>query len=278
MNNGSVILLLVSFGFIALMYVVLYVLVRWGNKRERVRQQQQRQITDPVVLVRVLASVRVQASWFMKMLLWVILLLLLFLAFLLSLMTIATLVSQDHKPGYTTSEWVELGLIIVGLPSVVWGLWVCRVSYREILPEKLMRVTNRGRKLTLHYWQIDSSYFTLLGDENGLFELTDTAGVVYRFKPHVEPCRYVGSQVAFRLDYGYWADPNNTQDAQVLVRFMQDKYWVQRLLEVPVVSGLAHGGYGKEYCPAGGPEFGPEFRSRQSASGDFTWAKSFVLT
>ena len=69
MNNGSVILLLVSFGFIALMYVVLYVLVRWGNKRERVRQQQQRQITDPVVLVRVLASVRVQASWFMKMLL-----------------------------------------------------------------------------------------------------------------------------------------------------------------------------------------------------------------
>ena len=278
MNNGSVILLLVSFGFIALMYVVLYVLVRWGNKRERVRQQQQRQITDPVVLVRVLASVRVQASWFMKMLLWVILLLLLFLAFLLSLMTIATLVSQDHKPGYTTSEWVGLGLIIVGLPGTVWGLWVCRTSYREILPEKLIRVTNRGRKLTLHYWQIDSSYFTLLGDENGLFELTDTAGVVYRFKPHVEPCRYVGSQVAFRLDYGYWADPNNSQDAQVLVRFMQDKYWVQRLLEVPVVSGLAHGGYGKEYCPAGGPEFGPEFRSRQSASGDFTWAKSFVLT
>ena len=278
MNNGSVILLLVSFGFIALMYVVLYVLVRWGNKRERVRQQQQRQITDPVVLVRVLASVRVQASWFMKMLLWVALLLLLFLAFLLSLMTIATLVSQDHKPGYTTSEWVELGLIIVGLPSVVWGLWVCRVSYREILPEKLMRVNNRGRKQVLHYWQIDSSYFTLLGDENGLFELTDTTGVVHRFKPHVEPCRYVGSQVAFRLDYGYWADPNNTQDAQVLVRFMQDKYWVQRLLEVPVVSGLAHGGYGKEYCPAGGPEFGPEFRSRQSASGDFTWAKSFVLT
>ena len=278
MNNGSVILLLVSFGSIALMYVVLYVLVRWGNKRERVRQQQQRQITDPVMLVRVLASVRVQASWFMKMLLWVALLLLLFLAFLLSLMTIATLVSQDHKPGYTTSEWVELGLIIVGFPSVVWGLWVCRVSYREILPEKLVRVTNRGRKLTLHYWQIDSIYFTLLGDENGLFELTDTTGVVYRFKPHVEPCRYVGSQVAFRLDYGYWADPNNTQDAQVLVRFMQDKYWVQRLLEVPVVSGLALDGYGEGYRPAGGPDFGPEFRSRQSASGDFTWATNFVLT
>ena len=278
MNNGSVILLLVSFGFIALMYVVLYVLVRWGNKRERVRQQQQRQITDPVVLVRVLASVRVQASWFMKMLLWVALLLLLFIASLLALMTIATLVSQDHKPGYTTCEWVELGLIIVGLPSVVWGLWVCRVSYREILPEKLIRVTNRGRKLTLHYWQIDSSYFTLLGDENGLFELTDTAGVVYRFKPRVEPCRYVGSQVAFRVDYGYWADPNNTQDAEILVQYIREKLWVQRLLEVPVVSGLAHGGYGKEYCPAGGPEFGPEFRSRQSVSGDFTWTTNFVLT
>ena len=164
------------------------------------------------------------------------------------------------------------------MPSVVWGLWVCRVSYREILPEKLVRVTNRGRKLTLHYWQIDSSYFTLLGDENGLFELTDTAGVVYRFKPHIEPCRYLGSQVAFRLDYGYWADPNNTQDAEILVQYIREKLWVQRLLEVPTVSGLALDGVGLEYRPAGGPGFGPEFRSRQSVSGDFTWATNFVLT
>ncbi|MFC2311799.1 MAG: metal ABC transporter solute-binding protein, Zn/Mn family [Rothia dentocariosa] len=163
MNNGSVILLLAIFGSIALMYAVLYLLVRWGNKRERIRQQQQvvEETSDPRAVVRVLASVRLQASWFIKMLLWVTLLLLLFLASLLGLMTIATLVSQDHKPGYTTSEWVELGLIIVGFPSVVWGLWECRVSYREILPEKLMRVNNRGRKLTLHYWQFDSSYFTI---------------------------------------------------------------------------------------------------------------------
>ena len=260
------------------MYAVLYLLVRWGNKRERIRQQQQGQVTDPVLLVRVLASVRLQASWFIKMLLWVTLLLLLFLASLLGLMTIATLVSQDHKPGYTTSEWVELGLIIVGFPSVVWGLWVCRVSYREILPEKLMRVNNRGRKQVLHYWQIDSSYFTLLGDENGLFELTDTTGGVYRFKPHIEPCRYLGSQVAFRLDYGYWADPNNTQDAEILVQYIREKLWVQRLLEVPTVSGLALDGYGEGYRPAGGPDFGPEFRIRQSVSGDFTWTTNFVLT
>ena len=253
-------------------------MVRWDNKRERTREQERVQITDPVVLVRVLVSVRLQASWFIKMLLWVTLLLLLFLASLLGLMTIATLVSQDHKPGYTTSEWVELGLIIVGFPSVVWGLWVCRVSYREILPEKLMRVNNRGRKLTLHYWQIDSSYFTLLGDENGLFELTDTAGVVYRFKPHIEPCRYVGSQVAFRVDYGYWADPNNTQDAEILMQYIREKLWVQRLLEVPTVSGLAHEGYGEGYRPVGGPDFGPEFRIRQSVSGDFTWTTNFVLT
>ena len=272
MNNGSVILLLVSFGSIALMYVVLYVLVRWGNKRERVRQQQQRQITDPVVLVRVLASVRLQASWFMKTILWILLILI-----ILMQLSFFDRVLSGGSPEIPVI-WINFTFLVLGLPGTVWGLWVCRVSYREILPEKLVRVTNRGRKLTLHYWQIDSSYFTLLGDENGLFELTDTTGVVHRFKPHVEPCRYVGSQVAFRLDYGYWADPNNTEDAQVLVRFMQDKYWVQRLLEVPVVSGLAHGGYGKEYCPAGGPEFGPEFRSRQSASGDFTWAKNFVLT
>ena len=257
--------------FVATTFWLSAVFERRRREREQKIQQILEEASDPRAVVRVLASVRVQASWFMKMLLWVALI-------MLALLLYATIQLRISGAPLDTGDWVSAGLLIVFTPGAVWGLWVCRVSYREILPEKLIRVTNRGRKLTLHYWQIDSIYFTLLGDENGLFELTDTAGVVYRFKPHVEPCRYVGSQVAFRLDYGYWADPNNTQDAQVLVRFMQDKYWVQRLLEVPVVSGLAHGGYGKEYCPAGGPEFGPEFRSRQSASGDFTWAKSFVLT
>ena len=245
-----------------------------GRRREREQKTQQivEEASDPRAVVRVLASVRLQASWFMKMLLWVLLILI-----ILMQLSFFDRVLSGGSPEIPVI-WINFTFLVLGLPATVWGLWVCRVSYREILPEKLMRVNNRGRKLTLHYWQIDSSYFTLLGDENGLFELTDTTGIVHRFKPHVEPCRYLGSQVAFRLDYGYWADPNNTQDAQVLVRFMQDKYWVQRLLEVPVVSGLAHEGYGKEYCPAGGPEFGPEFRSRQSASGDFTWAKNFVLT
>ena len=244
-----------------------------GRRRDREQKTQQvvEEASDPRAVVRVLASVRLQASWFMKMLLWVLLI-------MLALILYATIQLRISGVPLDTGDWVSAGLLIVFTPGAVWGLWVCRVSYREILPEKLVRVTNRGRKLTLHYWQIDSSYFTLLGDENGLFELTDTTGVVYRFKPHVEPCRYLGSQVAFRLDYGYWADPNNTQDAQVLVRFMQDKYWVQRLLEVPVVSGLALDGYGEGYRPVGGPEFGPEFRSRQSASGDFTWATNFVLT
>ena len=253
------------------MYAVLYLLVRWGNKRERIRQQQQGQVTDPVLLVRVLASVRLQASWFIKMLLWVTLI-------LLALMLYAMIQLRISGVPLDTGDWVGIGLLIVFTPGAVWGLWVCRVSYREILPEKLMRVNNRGRKQVLHYWQIDSSYFTLLGDENGLFELTDTAGVVYRFKPHIEPCRYLGSQVAFRLDYGYWADPNNTQDAEILVQYIREKLWVQRLLEVPAVSGLALDGYGEGYRPAGGPDFGPEFRSRQSVSGDFTWATNFVLT
>ena len=244
-----------------------------GRRREREQKTQQivEEASDPRAVVRVLASVRLQASWFMKMLLWVALI-------MLALLLYATIQLRISGVPLDTGDWVSAGLLIVFTPGAVWGLWVCRVSYREILPEKLIRVTNRGRKLTLHYWQIDSSYFTLLGDENGLFELTDTTGIVHRFKPHVEPCRYVGSQVAFRVDYGYWADPNNSEDAQVLVRFMQDKYWVQRLLEVPVVSGLALDGYGEGYRPAGGPDFGPEFRSRQSASGDFTWAKNFVLT
>ena len=245
-----------------------------GRRREREQKTQQivEETSDPRAVVRVLASVRLQASWFMKMLLWVLLILI-----ILMQLSFFDRVLSGGSPEIPVI-WINFTFLVLGLPATVWGLWVCRVSYREILPEKLMRVNNRGRKQVLHYWQIDSSYFTLLGDENGLFELTDTTGVVHRFKPHVEPCRYVGSQVAFRLDYGYWADPNNTQDAQVLVRFMQDKYWVQRLLEVPVVSGLALDGYGEEYRPGGGPDFGPEFRIRQSASGDFTWAKNFVLT
>ena len=112
MNNGSVILLLVSFGFIALMYVVLYVLVRWGNKRERVRQQQQRQITDPVVLVRVLASVRVHASWFMKMLLWVLLI-------MLALILYATIQLRISGVPLDTGDWVRAGLLIVFTPCAV---------------------------------------------------------------------------------------------------------------------------------------------------------------
>ena len=115
MNNGSVILLLVSFGFIALMYVVLYVLVRWGNKRERVRQQQQRQITDPVVLVRVLASVRLQASWFMKMLLWGVLI-------MLALILYATIQLRISGVPLDTGDWVSAGLLIVFTPGAVWGL------------------------------------------------------------------------------------------------------------------------------------------------------------
>ena len=245
-----------------------------GRRRDREQKTQQvvEEASDPRAVVRVLASVRLQASWFIKMLLWALLILI-----LLMQVSFFDRVLSGGSPEIPVI-WINFTFLVLGLPSVVWGLWVCRVSYREILPEKLMRVNNRGRKQVLHYWQIDSSYFTLLGDENGLFELTDTAGVVYRFKPHIEPCRYVGSQVAFRLDYGYWADPNNSEDAQVLVRFMQDKYWVQRLLEVPTVSGLALDGVGEGYRPVGGPEFGPEFRIRQSASGDFTWAKNFVLT
>ena len=244
-----------------------------GRQRERIRQQQQvvEETSDPRAVVRVLASVRLQASWFIKMLLWVTLI-------LLALMLYAMIQLRISGVPLDTGDWVGIGLLIVFTPGAVWGLWVCRVSYQEILPEKLMRVNNRGRKQVLHYWQIDSSYFTLLGDENGLFELTDTAGVVYRFKPHMEPCRYVGSQVAFRLDYGYWADPNNTQDAGILVQYIREKLWVQRLLEVPTVSGLARDGYGEGYRPAGGSDFGPEFRSKQSVSEDFTWTTNFVLT
>ena len=245
-----------------------------GRRRDREQKTQQivEETSDPRAVVRVLASVRLQASWFIKMLLWVLLILI-----LLMQVSFFDRVLSGGSPEIPVI-WINFTFLVLGFPSVVWGLWVCRVSYREILPEKLIRVNNRGHKQVLHYWQIDSSYFTLLGDENGLFELTDTTGVVYRFKPHVQPCRYLASQVAFRVDYGYWADPNNTQDAGILVQYIREKLWVQRLLEVPAISGLALDGVGQEYRPVGGPDFGPEFRIRQSVSGDLTWTTNFVLT
>ena len=242
------------------------------SEREQKIQQVVEEASVPRAVVRVLASVRLQASWFIKMLLWALLILI-----LLMQVSFFDRVLSGGSPEIPVI-WINFTFLVLGFPSVVWGLWVCRVSYREILPEKLIRVNNRGRKQVLHYWQIDSSYFTLLGDENGLFELTDTTGVVYRFKPHVQPCRYLASLVAFRVDYGYWADPNNTQDAEILVQYIREKLWVQRLLEVPAISGLALDGVGQEYRPVGGPDFGPEFRIRQSVSGDLTWTTNFVLT
>lgn len=68
--NSLGFMILASFGAIALMYGVLYLVIRWDNKKERAREQERDQITDPVVLVRQFASVRIQASWFMKALLW----------------------------------------------------------------------------------------------------------------------------------------------------------------------------------------------------------------
>ena len=139
-----------------------------GRRRDREQKTQQvvEETSDPRAVVRVLASVRLQASWFIKMLLWVTLILI-----LLMQVSFFDRVLSGGSPEIPVI-WINFTFLVLGFPSVVWGLWVCRVSYREILPEKLMRVNNRRHKQVLHYWQIDSSYFTLLGDENGLFELT----------------------------------------------------------------------------------------------------------
>ena len=49
-----------------------------GRRRDREQKTQQvvEETSDPRAVVRVLASVRLQASWFMKMLLWVLLIML----------------------------------------------------------------------------------------------------------------------------------------------------------------------------------------------------------
>ena len=124
-----------------------------GRRREREQKTQQvvEETSDPRAVVRVLASVRLQASWFIKMLLWALLILI-----LLMQVSFFDRVLSGGSPEIPVI-WINFTFLVLGLPGAVWGLWVCRVSYREILPEKLMRVNNRGRKQVLHYWQIDSS-------------------------------------------------------------------------------------------------------------------------
>ena len=91
--------------------------------------------SDPRAVVRVLASVRLQASWFMKMLLWVALI-------MLALLLYATIQLRISGAPLDTGDWVKAGLLIVFTPGAVWGLWVCRVSYRG----NLARETRAGHE------------------------------------------------------------------------------------------------------------------------------------
>ena len=90
--------------------------------------------SDPRAVVRVLASVRLQASWFIKMLLWALLI-------MLALILYATIQLRISGAPLDTGDWVSIGLLIVFTPGAVWGLWVCRV----LVPGNPARETHEGQ-------------------------------------------------------------------------------------------------------------------------------------
>ena len=84
-----------------------------GRQREREQKIQQilEEASDPRAVVRVLASVRVQASWFMKMLLWVLLI-------MLALILYATIQLRISGVPLDTGDWVSAGLLLLVLCGV----------------------------------------------------------------------------------------------------------------------------------------------------------------
>ena len=178
-----------------------------------------------------------------------------------------------------SEEYVPFIFVVSAtFPVAVFCIRFGRDDYVNFRRAEIVHKPLGGARKSFPYHAIAGYYFDPRNTEHGVFEVQTRQGYKARFVPGMYNCVYVGSQIAFRLDYGYWADPNNTQDAGILVQYIREKLWVQRLLEVPTVSGLALDGVGLEYRPAGGPDFGPEFRSRQSVPGDFTWTTNFVLT
>ena len=128
------------FGFFCLVFVVgtfWLSAVFEGRRRDREQKTQQvvEETSDPRAVVRVLASVRLQASWFIKMLLWVTLI-------LLALMLYAMIQLRISGVPLDTGDWVGIGLLIVFTPGAVWGF----VGVQGLVPGNPARKTHPGSR------------------------------------------------------------------------------------------------------------------------------------
>ena len=84
----------------------------------------------------------------------------------------------------------------------------------------------------------------------------------------------MGSQIAFRLDYGYWADPLSVSDMCALAAYVTDFRWVYRLLEVPASAHLDQRDVGLR--PVGSPSPGAGYVRVVPEVEDFVYAKSVI--
>ena len=86
-----------------------------GRRRDREQKTQQvvEETSDPRAVVRVLASVRLQASWFIKMLLWVLLILI-----LLMQVSFFDRILSGGSPEIPVI-WINFTFLVLGFPSVV---------------------------------------------------------------------------------------------------------------------------------------------------------------
>ena len=124
------------------------------------------------------------------------------------------------------------------------------------------------------YHAIAGYYFEPRNTEHGVFEVQTRQGYKARFVPGMYNCVYVGSQIAFRLDYGYWADPLSTSDMCTLAAYVTDFRWVYRLLEVPASAHLDQRDVGLR--PVGSPSPGAGYVRVVPEAEDFVYAKSVI--
>ena len=173
---------------------------------------------------------------------------------------------QDYLPYFV--------VFCVTFPFAVFCIRFGRDDYVNFRRAEIVHKPLGGARKSFPYHAIAGYYFDPRNTEHGVFEVQTRQGYKARFVPGVYNCVYVGSQIAFRLDYGYWADPLSTSDMCALAAYVTDFRWVYRLLEVPASAHLDQRDVGLR--PVGSPAPGAEYVRVVPEVEDFVYAKSVI--
>jgi len=174
-----------------------------------------------------------------------------------------------------SEEYVPFIFVVSAtFPVAVFCIRFGRDDYVNFRRAEIVHKPLGGARKSFPYHAIAGYYFDPRNTEHGVFEVQTRQGYKARFVPGMYNCVYVGSQIAFRLDYGYWADPLSTSDMCALAAYVTDFRWVYRLLEVPASAHLDQRDVGLR--PVGSPTPGAEYVRVVPEVEDFVYAKSVI--